>query len=265
MFTFVKYYNNCSAPDAVKILESYAGVEGVNITPKQKLEATNVCKKFICKSNQKSYSLKTLPDNSMDKYERRLDKMAVWEREGISIESMDRFQVRYDRFSDRLVYPIRNINGDIMNIGGRALDPNWKEKGLRKYTYFSGWNGGMNVIYGLSENIEEIRRKKEIIIFEGCKSVLMADGWGIKNTGALLTSHLSPAQLKILLSLEARVVFALDKDVKIKDDHNINKLKRYTNVFFLCDTDGCLDSKDSPTDKGLDVFVNLYKKKYRLI
>lgn len=65
------------------------------------------------------------------------------------------------------------------------FDPEWKEKGMRKYTYLSGW-GEMSVIYGLFENMEEILKKKEIIIFEGCKSVLLARSWGIRNTGALL-------------------------------------------------------------------------------
>ena len=58
----------------------------------------------------------------------RDDKLQVWESEGISRASLDRFQVFYDSFSDRLVYPIRNMGGQIVNIGGRALDPEWKEK-----------------------------------------------------------------------------------------------------------------------------------------
>lgn len=121
----------------------------------------------------------------MSKYEKRDDKLAVWEAEGISREALDTFQVYYDSFSNRLVYPIRDIEGNIVNIGGRILDPEWKEKGMRKYTYLSGW-GEMSVIYGLFENMEEILKKKEIIIFEGCKSVLIARSWGIRNTGALL-------------------------------------------------------------------------------
>ena len=105
---------------------------------------------------------------------------------------------------------------------------------MRKYTYLSGW-GEMSVIYGLFENMEEILKKKEIIIFEGCKSVLLARSWGIRNTGALLTSHLNPAQMKLLAKLGVKVVFALDKEVNIKKDHNINKLKQYVNVEYVWD------------------------------
>lgn len=75
----------------------------------------------------------------------------MWEEEGISHQSMDKFQVRYDPLSNRLVFPIRNPNGDIINICGRTLDPAYKEKKLRKYTYFQPM-GTLDTIYGLWEN-----------------------------------------------------------------------------------------------------------------
>ena len=175
---------------------------------------------------------------------------------------MKEFQVKYDGFSNRIVYPIRDIDGKIVNIGGRTLDEQFKEKKIRKYTYFSGW-GSMNIIYGLFENLKSILEKREIILFEGCKSVLLANTWGIKNCGAILTSHLNPCQLKILAKLGCRVVFALDRDVRIFDDHNINKLKKYVNVEFLFDKDGLLDEKDAPVDKGKEVFEKLYEERLR--
>ena len=123
----------------------------------------------------------------------------------------------------------------------------------------------MSTIYGVAENIEYIKKKGEIILFEGCKSVLIADTWGIKNCGAILTSHLSPMQMKILARLGCRVVFALDKDVRIRDDHNIAKLKQYVNVEYIYDAHDLLDEKDSPVDKGNEVFMKLYEQrlKYR--
>lgn len=263
VFTFTKFYNKCGAREAVEILKGYAGIDGVTMKPRKKMAATIACKKYSPKRvNRKSSKVKVFPNNCMDKYEKREDKLSVWEEEGISKESLDKFQVYYDSFSNRLVYPIRNIKGDIVNIGGRTLDPDWKEKGLRKYTYFSGW-GEMDVIYGLFENLEEILRKKEIIIFEGCKSVLIAHSWGIRNTGALLTSHLNPSQMKILAKLGVRVVFALDKEVKIKNDHNINRLKQYVNVEYFWDKEDLLDDKDAPVDKGEEVFERLYENRIR--
>ena len=149
-----------------------------------------------------------------------------------------------------------------MNIGGRTLNPNYKENGIRKYTYFSQW-GSMNVVYGLFDNLESILDAHEVIIFEGCKSVLLADTWGIHNTGALLTSHLSANQLKILAGLGVRVVFALDKDVNVREDHHIKVLKNYINTEYLYDVHNLLEAKDSPVDKGKDVFVELYENRFK--
>ena len=263
LFTFVKQYNKCSSTQAVDIIKQYAGFEGEVSAPKGKMLATIDCLKFKppAKSTKESKGV-VLQDDYMERYEIRDDKLAVWEREGISREVLDRWQVSYDSFSDRLVYPIRNLEGKIVNIGGRTLDPLWKEKGLRKYTYFHPW-GTMNVIYGLYENMEEILKRKEVILFEGCKSVLLADTWGIHNAAAILTSHLNPAQKMILIKLGCRVVFALDKDVCIKDDHNIKKLRNYMNVEYIYDAKGVLDEKDSPVDKGRETFIDLYNKRFR--
>lgn len=263
VFTFVRYYNKCSASEAVEILNKYVGAEGCSGKKGKKLSATTVCGRFKRPAeHKKARSGTTFPDNCMEKYEKRADKLAIWESEGISRASLDKFQVFYDSFSNRLVYPIRNLSGKIVNIGGRTLDPDWKTKKLRKYTYFAHW-GEMNVIYGLFENLEEVINKHEIIIFEGCKSVLTADTWGIHNCGALLTSHLNPQQMKILAKLGVRAVFALDKDVRVRDDRNIGKLKQYVNVEYLWDRDDLLDEKDAPVDKGLEVFKKLYEQRLR--
>lgn len=263
VFTFVRFYNHCTNAEAVSILKKFVGYDGEAVVPRKKMAATLICKRFKSKKTQKKTGVGTIyPDNCMEKYEKCEDKLAVWENEGISKESLDKYQVYYDSFSDRLVYPIRNISGKIVNIGGRTLDPEWKEKKLRKYTYFSGW-GEMDVIYGLFENMDAILSAHEVILFEGCKSVLLANTWGIHNTGALLTSHLNPQQLKILVRLGVRVVFALDKDVRVRDDHNIGKLKQYINTFYLWDREDLLDEKDAPVDKGQEVFKRLYEQRIR--
>ena len=225
---------------------------------RKKLATVEVAKRFMPpKKVQKQSKSTVLPDDYMERYEKRPDKLAVWEREGISKGSLDKFGVYYDSFSDRLVYPIRNPDGKIVNVGGRTLDPTWKEKGLRKYTYFMAW-GELKTIYGLAENMESIMEKGEIILFEGCKSVLLADTYGVHNTGAILTSHLNPNQMKLLVSLGCRVVFALDKDVCIRDDHNIKRLKQFVNVEYIWDKEDLLGDKDSPVDRGQDTWKKLY-------
>ena len=259
LLNFIRYYHRCSFSDAVEILKKYAGCNG-EISPKRKMASIEVAKRYrVRKKPVKVPQTKVLPDDYMLRYERNPEKLAVWEAEGISEASLERFQVAYDSFSDRLVYPIRNVNGEIVNVGARTLDPDWKQKKLRTYSYMFSWVGGMNTVFGLAENRDEILRKKEVILFEGAKSVMIADSWGVKNCGALLTSHLSQFQLKILAKLGVRVVFALDKEVVIRDDPNIARLKRYVSVDYIWDRDGLLDEKDSPVDKGVEAFMKLYE------
>lgn len=265
LIAFLKLYHHISGWEAVEILKKYAGLEGESLQVREKLAATSVCQRFSPKKEpKKPQTNKPLPETCMEKFEWCPEKLRTWEDEGISVESMEKFHVRYDPFSDRIVYPVRNADGKPVNISGRTLDPDYKEKGLRKYTYFYPWGGAMNVVYGLWENLEEIRAKKEIILFEGCKSVLLADTWGVRNTGALLTSHVSQYQLRILAKLGVRTVFALDKDVDIFEDRQIKLLKRYLNVEYLLDTDDLLGPKDAPVDRGKEVFLKLYQQRRRM-
>ena len=264
LYSFVKSYFRCSGYETVKKLQEYAGVDDKTMLSRQKLDATQVFRRFQPRKKAvKESKTSVLPDDYMLRYEKRDDKLVVWRKEGISDAALDRFQVMYDGFSDRLVYPIRNTSGQIVNIGGRTLDPRWKEKKLRKYTYFMGW-GTMDTVYGLSENLEPVRNKHEIILFEGAKSVMLAWGWGIKNCGALLTSHLSPNQLKILAKLGERAVFALDRDVDPSADKNIRRLAQYIHVEIIRDRGNLLGEKDSPVDRGEEVFRKLYEQRTRL-
>jgi DNA primase len=259
VITFIRYYHKCSASAAVEMLKAYAGISDETFTPRKRLAALDVARRYQRKTkNTKDSKTTRLPDDYMDRYEVRPDKLAVWLDEGISAESLEKFQVRYDSFSDRLVYPIRDPAGNIINVSGRTVDPEWKEKKLRKYTYFKPL-GILDTIYGFAENRRAIEKSGEIILFEGAKSVMLADSWGISNTGAVLTSHLNPYQMKLLIRLGCRVVFALDKDVSIKDDHNIKKLKQYVRVEYVCDTDDLLTEKMSPVDAGYETWKKLYE------
>ena len=261
VITFVSEYYGISFNKAVEFLQDYLGED--TQSKNNSLISSQVCKRFTKnKRDSAKVEHKTLNKDIMEHYTYDTKDLLLWIKEGISEETLKDFDVRYDKFSNRIVYPIRNLNGDIINIGGRTLDKNYKEKKLRKYTYFYQW-GQLDIIYGLFENLNDIKNKGEIILFEGCKSVLKAHTWGIKNTGALLTSHLNPRQLKLLIGLQIRVVFALDKDVDIREDKRIRELKRFVNVFYIEDADDLLDDKDSPVDKGEEVFIKLYENKRR--
>lgn len=263
VINFVRKYHKCGFLDAVDILKKYANITEESSQEKH-LGCVMIAKRYLKNRRRatetKAHEDSMLADNYMERYEWDEEKLNVWKREGITVESMKKFGVRYDPFSDRIVFPIRNYDGKIINISGRTLDKDYKEKGIRKYTYFKKL-GALDTIYGYAENKEEIEKKREIILFEGAKSVMIADGWGIHNTGAILTSHLNPNQLLFLVKLGVRVVFALDSDVNLTEDANIARLKRYVTVEWVKNRDNALREKMSPVDAGIDVWRTLYERK----
>lgn len=265
--TFLEKFHNISKHQAINMLKEIIGVEKSGQYCEkyhEKLPICHILQQYKTKiKDKRAISFTVLPDNYMDRYEKRSDKLEIWRKEGITDEAMQFFDVRYDGFSNCLVYPIRNQDGQIVNIGGRTLDPQYKEKKLRKYTYFKPWGGAMAVIYGLYENRESIQSCHEVILFEGMKSVMLARGFGFKNCGAILTSHLNPSQMKMLARLGVRVVFALDKEVDIRADRNIAMLRRFVNVEYIYDFRGVLGAKDAPVDKGADIFRTLYINRYK--
>lgn len=266
VLSFVREYHECSLAKGVKILSQYAGIDeqDTSSVPSQRLAATSVAKKFRPKQqHSKSSAGVKLAADCMDKYEWDESKLSLWEADGIDLDTMRKFQVRYDPFSQRIVYPIRSPTGEIINISGRTIDPQFKERKVRKYTYFYPL-GVLNTIYGLYENKDAILERKEIILFEGAKSVIIAHGWGIENTGALCTSHLNTSQFKLLIQLGVRVVFALDAEIDIRQDAYIKRLLPYVPVEWVKNRDGLLGDKDAPVDKGIEVWSKLYDRRERL-
>lgn len=258
---FVRKYNNCGFTEAVNIIKKYANITDDSEREITRLECTKIAKRFKRTAPKEKESKSTiLPKSYMDRYEFNKDKLQTWENEGIDFDTMRKFDVRYDSFANRIVFPVKNYSGDIINICGRTLDENYKEKGLRKYTYYKPL-GTLDTLYGFSDNKQEIINKREVIIFEGAKSVMLAHSWGIYNTCAILTSHLNPQQLIFLIKLGMRVVFALDEDINIEEDININKLKRYVRIEWVKNFDNLLGAKMSPVDAGFDTWSDLYERR----
>lgn len=265
LIDFITRYHDVSVYRAVQLAKEFADIKEGEEPTCSRLEATRVARRYRYRAKQSAQSTsKTLSPHYMDHYEFRREKLQAWADEGIPWDVMLARGVRYDAFDDRIVYPIRDADGNIISVCGRTCDPHYKEKRIRKYTYFQSI-GTIDALYGFSDCKQDILDAREVVIFEGAKSCMKAEGWGIRNTGALLTSHLSTNQLHFLIRLSSfhgvRMVFALDSDVDITKDENILRLMRYARVEWVQNRDGLLDDKDSPADKGEEVFRTLYQKR----
>lgn len=259
---FMQAYHKVGFPKAVELLKEFVGYVG-EVTNSGASDVMKVFRQFKAKQRDAKPSHIILAEDFMQRYDAYAPQLEMWEDEDISREAMERFGVAYDWKNERIVFPIRDREGNVISVSGRTVDPDWKEKQLRKYSYYNKIQG-VDLLYGLYENLEEIKKMRQVIVFEGAKSVMKAYGYGYKNCVALLTSHLNDWQLKLLISLGCEVVFALDKGVNIKEDKNITKLKQFCPVYWVTDKRNLINLKDSPIDGGKEVFASMFSERQRV-
>lgn len=259
---FIRGYHKVGFSKAIELLKEFVGYTG-EINGNGSSDVMRIFRQFQPKKKEEVPEHIVLAEDFMRRYDTYAPQLELWTEEGISNEAMQRFDVAFDWRNERIVFPIRDNDGNIISVSGRTVDPDWKKKQLRKYSYYNKIRG-VDLLYGLYENQKEIANKKQVIVFEGAKSVMKAYGYGYDNCVALLTSHLNDWQLKILIKLGCEVVFALDKGVDVKADKNITRLRQFCPVYYIKDRSGMLNDKDSPVDKGREVFDSLFGEKRRL-
>jgi DNA primase len=118
----------------------------------------------------------------------------------------------YDRFRHRLMFPLRDHRGNIRGFAGRVLDPEAKEA---KYinTPETMIYHKSELLYGLFENKEEIKKEDRVILVEGELDVISSWQAGIKNVVAIKGSALTFPQVQLLSRFTKNLVFALDADI----------------------------------------------------
>ena len=261
--TFIKLYHKVDHDSALRMAAKFAGIDP-DAEQYQRFESTKSLKRLSkLKPLPPSIERTFLLPDIMDRYSFDIEGLKPWVEEGISVSSLQKFEVRYDSTTNSILFPIKDEHSNILVIKARLLDQRKLDKGVPKYSCLSKW-GSNDTLYGLFENKQSILDSREIIIFEGEKSVMKCDTWGIGNAVAALTSHLNEAQIRILIGLGANVVIAFDKGVDIYADANIRKLKHFVKVSAIIDTLNLLEDKMAPVDMGKEIFTQLYRGKVNL-
>lgn len=116
----------------------------------------------------------------------------------------------YDRFRQRLMFPIRDIRGRTIAFGGRVLTPDDKPKYLNSPETPIFHKG--NELYGLYEARQALRNFDNIIIVEGYMDVVALAQFGVKNAVATLGTATSQTHIKRLFKLTPEIIFCFDGD-----------------------------------------------------
>lgn len=215
-----------------------------------------------------AYEHRILDDSELDKYQ--IEPVKEWLDEGIEQDVMDLFGVRVDTWQNRIIYPVYDICGNLINIKARTRYKNYKQMKIPKYiNYFQV--GVMDYFQGLNTTLKYVLDANEIIIFESVKSVMKAYGWGYKNCASAEKHTLTKEQIDLLVKLRVNIVFAYDCDVDYRNSdvrQDIDKLKRVTNVFVIEDRKKLLggkETKNAPVDCGEEIWETLYSQKRKVV
>ena len=151
---------------------------------------------------------------------------------GLLVESKGRV---YDRFRNRIMFPIRSTSGNIIAFGGRALNKDDNAKYINSPESDLFYKSAE--LYGLYESKQDINKKDQIIIVEGYTDVVALHKNGFGNSVAALGTAFTKLHLTKLLKYSKNIVFCFDGDVagkkaawkamtncltEIRDDTNIS-------------------------------------------
>lgn len=250
------------------------------ITKGKKKEELKVEKRELLgdkyKRRQRERQLEIYPKGILDVFEKNYPTQ--WIAEGISKETMDKFDIRFSISQNKIIIPHYDENGNLVGIRGRALNT-WEIENIGKYMPVQieqKWYKhplSLN-LYGLNQTKQNIKENGYVFLFEGEKSVLLMDGFNRPNCGvAVCGSSINKFQIDILMKTCApkEFIICFDKEEEGLEDKYFNKLKKlgekysnYGNFSFIYDFHNRLEMKDSPVDKGEQTFNKLLKERVRI-
>ena len=204
-----------------------------------------------------------------------------WLDEHIGKESMDKFNIRYSISQNKIVIPHYNIDGDLIGIRGRALN-DYEIEMVGKYMPIKIENKLYahplsQALYGLNFTKADMAAEGTVILFEAEKSVLLYDTYFDKNiSAAVCGSNFNKVQLDILLKYikPREIIICFDKEYEAAGAPDgqkyfkklwdlCKKYSLYCNMSFVFDREKLLGLKDSPIDKGKEIFLRLLETRIK--
>ncbi|MGN7786779.1 DNA primase [Niabella sp. 22666] len=145
-----------------------------------------------------------------------LIKMDLWsaaEKLNISKRSLSN-DSNYDVYRKRIIFPIKDVSGKIVGIGGRLIDD---QAGKNAPKYLNPANceiyNKSKVLYGLDKATKAIQDRKYAYVTEGYRATVSPHMAGITNTVATCGTALTEDQFKLLQRYTTHLVFWRDNDM----------------------------------------------------
>ena len=148
--------------------------------------------------------------NLFDSYKNSEESIQDLLSMGMIVPKKDKKDDYYDRFRDRLIFPIHNTKGSVIGFGGRVLSSKDNPKYLNspETPLFSK----SKELYGLYHCRKYSRKIDAIIVVEGYMDVIALHQQGITNVVATLGTATTSSHLQILSRTAETIVFCFDGD-----------------------------------------------------
>ena len=169
-----------------------------------------------------------------------------------------------DRFNSRVIFPVKNITGDIIAFGGRII----RESNLAKYInspetefYKKG-----KILFNLDKAKDSRSETDEVLIVEGYMDVVSVYSSGVKNVIANSGTALTERQISLIWKFFSNPIICLDGDesgqkAALRIAEKLFPLINEKNkIYFSVMPDGT-DPDDYIKQKGKDGLTNLLKEK----
>lgn len=286
-------YTSCEAMSIFKLLKNYYETRQVEYDWYEDIFlAVKNCSTFQAKEGFAPRPYQSLKDRySIKKKEKQLEEYnkgvldcftksypAEWLQDGISKEAMDRYNILYSISQNKIIIPHYDIDERLIGVRGRALN-DWEVENIGKYmpVQVEGkWYKhplSMN-LYGLNLTKNNIKNQGICFLFESEKSVMQAESFSFPNcSAAVCGSSFNKYQLNILLRAcqPKEIVLCFDKEELQGEEKYFNKLysickkyNQYCNFSFVYDRWNLLGLKQSPTDRGEEIFKKLIEKRVKV-
>lgn len=237
VFKFVSDYENISFVEAVKKIAEKVGIPLTgNIDIKK--EKKNIQEYKIMEMSALFFqnNLMTKRGEEAIKYlkDRNLDELVIKEFQiGLSLDknSLHKFLKQqykdsdltnlglinqkgvnaYDTFINRIIFPIHDLNGEVVGFTGRTYLPDSlppKYLNSKETVIFKKGN----ILFNYHRAASAIRLEKKLIIVEGNMDAIRMYVNGIKNTIALMGTSLTTFQIKEIKKMRVPVILMLDND-----------------------------------------------------
>ncbi len=244
VFSFLMAHEGISFPEAARSLASRYGIEipapdlspeaGRRLSEKERLYAVNQSamsffrdtllhaeagkkarayleKRGITDQTSEDFQLGYAPrawDGLLKFFSGKKTELTLLEKAGLILPRKERPGF-YDRFRDRIMFPITDSQGRVAGFGGRVMDDS-----LPKYlnspespVFSKG-----QILYGFGKARQKIRESGKVFLVEGYMDVISLYQHGIRNAVAAMGTALSPDHVKLLRGNARESVLVFDSD-----------------------------------------------------